>query len=94
MRAILLLSVLTLSLGSALARLPVQPVSSPADIERRVESLLSQMTLEEKIDLLGGVDGFFIRGVPRLGVPRLKTADGPMGRATTPQPPRCRAGSA
>jgi len=43
------------------------------------ESILSQMTLEEKVDLLGGVDDFFIRGVPRLGVPRLRMADGPMG---------------
>src|ERR671939_135643 len=37
------------------------------------------MTLEEKIDMLGGVDGFFIRSVPRLGLPRLKMADGPLG---------------
>src|SRR6202007_3151893 len=47
--------------------------------ESRVESILGRMTLQEKIDLVGGVDGFFIRGVPRLGVPRLKMADGPMG---------------
>src|SRR6266403_320121 len=52
--------------------------SSPA-VERRVESILSQMTLEEKIDLLGGVDGFFIRDIPRLNWPRLKMADGPVG---------------
>src|SRR5437763_7298462 len=48
-------------------------------VDQRVEGLLSQMTLEEKIDLLGGVDGFFIRGVPRLNLPRLKMADGPIG---------------
>ena len=50
-----------------------------APIDQRVEDLLAQMTLEEKIDLLGGVDGFFIRGVPRLNFPRLKMADGPIG---------------
>src|SRR5437016_9673446 len=49
------------------------------DTEDRVESILKQMTLEEKIDLLGGIDSFSIRGVPRLGVPRLKMADGPIG---------------
>src|SRR5437763_2964652 len=48
-------------------------------VDQRVEGLLNQMTLEEKIDLLGGVDGFFIRGVPRLNLPRLKMADGPIG---------------
>jgi beta-glucosidase len=53
--------------------------TKPADIESRVEGIVSQMTLEEKIDLLGGVDGSFIRGVPRLNVPRFKMADGPFG---------------
>ena len=50
-----------------------------AEIERRIDSILSQMTLEEKLDLLGGVDGFFIRDIPRLNLPRLKMADGPIG---------------
>ena len=52
--------------------------SSP-EVERRADSILSQMTLEEKLDLLGGVDGFFIRDIPRLNLPRLKMADGPIG---------------
>ncbi len=56
-----------------------QPSSNSAEVERRVESILNQMTREEKIDLLGGVDGFFIRGVPRLNIPRMKMADGPVG---------------
>ena len=47
--------------------------------ERRVESILGQMTLDEKIDLIAGVDFFYLRGVPRLGVPRLRMVDGPMG---------------
>jgi len=50
-----------------------------ADIERRADSILKQMTLEEKIDLLGGVNGFDVRGVPRLGVPLMSAADGPFG---------------
>jgi len=48
-------------------------------IESRVESILGKMTVEEKIDLIGGVDFFYLRGVPRLGVPRLRMMDGPMG---------------
>jgi beta-glucosidase len=50
-----------------------------ADAERRVESILDEMTTEEKIDLLAGVDFFYLRGVPRLGVPRMRMIDGPMG---------------
>src|SRR5437879_3766108 len=52
---------------------------APGDVELRVEAILSRMTLEEKIDMLGGVDDFFIRALPRLGLPRLKRADGPVG---------------
>ena len=53
--------------------------TTPADIESRVEAIVSKMTLEEKIDLLGGVDRFFTRGVPRLNVPRFKMSDGSFG---------------
>src|SRR3989442_10211547 len=60
-------------------RVAAQTPASNAEVESRAESLLRQMTLEEKIDLLGGVDGFFTRGLPRLGMPRLKMADGPIG---------------
>jgi beta-glucosidase len=52
---------------------------APADIEQRVNAILSRMTLEEKIDMIGGVDGFFIRGFAEMEIPRLKMADGPMG---------------
>src|SRR6266850_1860417 len=52
---------------------------SSAQIETKIDSILGQMTIEEKIDLLGGVDGFYVRGIPRLGVPRFKMADGPLG---------------
>src|SRR5215218_4373239 len=48
-------------------------------VEQRVEAILKQMTLEGKIDIIGGVDDFFIRDVPRLNVPRMKMADGPLG---------------
>src|ERR1051326_1069214 len=73
---------LTLSSLTVLSTSAQGQVGTPPDmgvVDRRAESILSQMTLEEKIDLLGGVDGFFIRGISRLGWPRLKMADGPMG---------------
>ena len=54
------------------------PVSQAAT-EARVDSLLKQLTLEEKIDIIGGVDDFYIRAIPRIGLPRLKMADGPVG---------------
>ena len=56
-----------------------QTNSSSAEIDKRVNKLLQQFTLEEKIDLIGGVDEFYIRGNPRAGLARLKMADGPFG---------------
>src|SRR5437016_3113426 len=64
----------------ALINIKAQSIAPVArDTEDKVESILKRMTLEEKIDLLGGIERFFIRGAPRLGVPRLKMADGPIG---------------
>src|SRR5712692_10283659 len=63
----------------AMAQSSASPSTTSAEVERRIESLLGQMTLEEKIDMISGVDGFFIRGLPRIGVPRLRMADGPIG---------------
>ena len=64
----------------AVVHAPAQaPVPAGADVERRVDSILGQMTIEDKIDLLGGVNFFAVRGIPRLGLPVLGTADGPLG---------------
>ncbi len=53
--------------------------AASANIENRVETILKLMSLEEKIDYISGVDGFYIRSIDRLGIPRFKMADGPLG---------------
>lgn len=47
-------------------------------IEERVDDLLNRMTLEEKIDMLGGT-GFETKAIERLGIPPLNMTDGPLG---------------
>lgn len=45
----------------------------------KIETLISQMTLDEKISLLAGADLWHSVAVPRLGIPQLKVTDGPNG---------------
>ena len=47
-------------------------------IESRIEELLRKLTLEEKIELLGGT-GFETKSIERLGIPSLNMCDGPLG---------------
>ena len=53
--------------------------ASQAAVETRVDDILKRMSLAQKIDILGGVNGFYVRAYPDLGLPSLKMADGPMG---------------
>lgn len=54
-----------------------KPISLNND--KKIDTLISQMTLEEKIGMLHGNSMFATAGVERLGIPELKMADGPLG---------------
>jgi hypothetical protein len=75
---VLILSLLAIALHQAPAQsfAPASKPISSGEVERTVVSIISQMTLEEKIDLLGGIDCFFVRVIQRLNLPRLKMAVG------------------
>ena len=60
-------------------------------VQSRVDKLLSQMTLEEKLKLIHGTQedpavyqgqAGYLGGIPRLGIPGLRFADGPPGVLT------------
>ncbi len=50
-----------------------------APVEARVDDLLPRLSQEEKLSLLGGDRDFYIRPIPRLGLPELRMGDGPLG---------------
>src|ERR1700694_3881638 len=50
-----------------------------AEIEKRVDTLLAKMTLDEKLTLIGGINDFYIQALPRLDLPALRISDGPLG---------------
>ncbi len=75
-------------LGGAFALAQAVPVVTG---DARVDKLLNQMTLEEKLTLIHGTkedpavyqgQAGYLAGIPRLGIPGLRFADGPPGVLT------------
>lgn len=50
-----------------------------AEINSKVDALLKQLTLEEKVHMIHASSSFTSGGVPRLGIPEMVTSDGPHG---------------
>jgi beta-glucosidase len=78
----LVLAVLTAGVVAA----PCQDVPANAPyknpklpVDERVHDLLGRMTLEEKASMLSGANWMETVAIPRLGLPSIKMADGPMG---------------
>ncbi len=54
-------------------------VSNPQAVDQRVNDLVKKMTLDEKIELIGGDTPFRTHPIPRLNIPYFQMADGPVG---------------
>jgi beta-glucosidase len=76
-----LLTRLILSAGFVVSSVPMfaqAPHSLDAAEQQRVDTMVKQMTLQQKLDYIGGT-GFGVRAVPSVGIPALDMSDGPFG---------------
>ncbi|MBI9040975.1 glycoside hydrolase family 3 protein [Lutibacter sp.] len=61
---------------------PVKPFSPPVSYEvasKKADEILTQLTIEEKINLIGGHNWFFIEGIDKFGIPKLYLSDATQG---------------
>ena len=47
--------------------------------KEKIQNLISQMTLEEKAGMCSGADFWNLKGIERLGIPKVMVTDGPHG---------------
>lgn len=70
---------MAMAMAMAAAELPrPRPADGPSPAAA-AEVLLASLTLEEKCNVMTGLDLWCTHGVPRLGLPGLRTTDGPHG---------------
>jgi beta-glucosidase len=77
--ALILTACLAISTLQAAAQDPVP--DSPA-IEAKAHAMLGKLTLEQKIELIGGVDSMFTHAEPAIDLPRFKMSDASVGVRT------------
>ncbi len=73
---------LACGLAAALPALAQAPVPDSPALEAKAQALLSKMTPNEEILLIGGVDGMYTRAIPSIGLPRFKMSDASVGVRT------------
>lgn len=75
------MKILLLTLLSAFISLSAMTQVITPEVKKRADEILKQMTLDEKIDYIGGEKIIYpgIRPMSRFGIPHIRMADGPQG---------------
>jgi beta-glucosidase len=71
---LVLLASLLSGVVASVAQEPLDPAR-----EHRIDDMLSRLTLEQKIDLLGGVSVWYTHPEPAIGLTSMRMSDGPAG---------------
>jgi len=72
----------TILLATSLTVSAQAPVPDSPAIEAQAHAMISKLTLEQKVELLGGVDSMFTRPMPVIELPRFKMSDASVGVRT------------
>jgi len=73
------LILLNFAAACAQGQAPAGPPPITLVQEQKVDAMVHALSLQQKIDLLGGADGMAIRSVPEIGMRPLRMSDGPLG---------------
>lgn len=71
-------ALMSTALLGAVSALAQAPQSDTPALRGRVDAIIARMTLEQKLEYIGGTD-MLIPAVPSVGLPALRMADGPYG---------------
>ena len=77
--ALLRLLFVSVLLHGAVRSSNAQQQALDQDVERRVDADLQKLTLEQKIDLIGGVSTWYTHAEPQIGLKPIRLSDGPAG---------------
>lgn len=80
-----ILSLLTLAVAQAFMPQAIAAMRSDAEADQLAAQTVSQMTLLEKLDYIGGTADWDVKPLPRFGIPQIRGTDGGLGLRYTNQ---------
>jgi beta-glucosidase len=74
--------VLLAALTASIPAIAQSPVPDSPEIEAKAHAWLAKLTIEQKVELVGGVDGMYTHAATAIGLPRFKMSDASVGVST------------